>query len=496
LYNWFAIFGTGTRNNGGRNLGGIVNTQQRPRPTDPIYTDQRNDWRVPSDADWNNLIGYIDPSYDPNANATTPTSATGGDKLKTRCSAPIEVGSGTWDNNSSATNQYNFSVVGGGQRWGKGSGLFNSLNDLTGFWSTTEWPSNANEAIVGKLVWTRDFLGAFSHIDRLGADKLAGLYIRLVRPVTSAEQSLPDGATCNTHPLLPRYIGNNRSYITVKIGNQVWTAQNLIDSNFNDGTTIPVVTNDATWGNVGISNYVENTGRVCSYGNSTTITEDGNTIALCGTPIITPVAGCNCYSITNNFNNFGLNPNPSRDISVTYSNTEQFCGDASSTYPKTLTITLTGTFVQGDVITINTGELGVDFFCIPFCTNKTITYTVPAGATIASILSGLQTAFNNQSLPISGEIGSSSTISGNQLTIVRGYTDNAGDIVRYAWCNFGQSFVTPPPSSFNYLNCSNASVNGTVASGQTVYVCANNTPVSPDNYVQIMVSLEPGCPSC
>jgi hypothetical protein len=108
-------------------------------------------------------------------------------------------------------------------------------------------------------------------------EKTFGFSIRLVRPATTYELSLADGTTSNTDSSLPHYIGNSITYITVKIGNQVWTTQNLIDTSYNNGVVIPEVTVDATW-------FGLTTGARCSYNNGS-ITPDQGQITLCGVPI-------------------------------------------------------------------------------------------------------------------------------------------------------------------------------------------------------------------
>ena len=45
------------------------------------------------------------------------------------------------------------------------------------------------------------------------------------------------------------------SYKTVKIGKQVWMAQNLITAKFNDGSDIPLVTDDREWRNLTAPGY-------------------------------------------------------------------------------------------------------------------------------------------------------------------------------------------------------------------------------------------------
>src|SRR6056297_199887 len=44
-------------------------------------------------------------------------------------------------------------------------------------------------------------------------------------------------------------------YETVKIGNQVWTTENLRTTKYNDGTDIPLVTGDTEWSNLDTSGY-------------------------------------------------------------------------------------------------------------------------------------------------------------------------------------------------------------------------------------------------
>ncbi len=45
------------------------------------------------------------------------------------------------------------------------------------------------------------------------------------------------------------------TYKTVRIGNQVWMAENLKTTKFNDGTDIPLITNDTTWENTTAPGY-------------------------------------------------------------------------------------------------------------------------------------------------------------------------------------------------------------------------------------------------
>jgi uncharacterized protein (TIGR02145 family) len=244
LYNWFITQSSTLP-------GGLVNIYQP-------YTDERNQWTVPTDDDWTTLTTYLGGE-----------SVAGG-KLKTTCTYPFDTNNGLWESpNTSATNEVNWAGVPGGNRYYNGSFYAIGSNGL--WWSSTEF--NATSA------WMRFLLYNLGVVYRLHYDKTYGFSVRLVRPATVAEQALPDGTTSNDNPLLPHYIGNTRGYITVKIGNQVWTAQNLVEEKYNDGSLIPEVTDNTAWASL-------TTGARCSYNNGAPL--DNGTVELCGTTDVVP----------------------------------------------------------------------------------------------------------------------------------------------------------------------------------------------------------------
>jgi uncharacterized protein (TIGR02145 family) len=113
-------------------------------------------WHVPTDAEWNTLVGYLDPTYYPNANGSQ--SVTAGGKMKS-------TGMQYWILNEGATNESGFSGLPGGGR-NLDNGNFYSLGSYGYWWSASE--SGAEFAWFRYLTNDDAVIGRGSIYDRYG----------------------------------------------------------------------------------------------------------------------------------------------------------------------------------------------------------------------------------------------------------------------------------------------------------------------------------------
>ncbi len=131
------------------------------------------------------------------------------------------------------------------------TGTFSNITNFGYFWSSE---LNGNYACSVNLSYYEDIgLSLYS-------DPKTGIPIRLVKDSTT----LSDGETGN-------YIGNDgKVYKTICIGTQEWLSENLIETLYRDGSSIPEVADGATW-------VTLSTGARCSYDNTeTNAVEDTN----------------------------------------------------------------------------------------------------------------------------------------------------------------------------------------------------------------------------
>ena len=139
-----------------------------------------------------------------------------------------EIGLVHWnDPNEGADNSSGFTMFGSGYR-SDSDGSFGGINIEAAIWSLTPYD-----------ISTSYFLDLTNHYE--GADvgtnsNIAGFSVRCL---------LDDPSGWHEGDMVTDYDGN--SYATVKIGAQVWMAANLIVTHYNDGTLIPIITDNTAW---------------------------------------------------------------------------------------------------------------------------------------------------------------------------------------------------------------------------------------------------------
>ncbi len=149
------------------------NNSQYENPYGKLYNwytvaDPRNvcpaGWHVPTDAEWNTLVGYLDPDYNPNANGSQ--SLTAGGNMKS-------TGTQYWlSPNTDATNESGFSGLPGGSRFSLG-GAFYTIGYAGNWWSSTEY--NTSFALY------RNLSSSDGVVDRYGEEWQSGFSVRCIR---------------------------------------------------------------------------------------------------------------------------------------------------------------------------------------------------------------------------------------------------------------------------------------------------------------------------
>ncbi|NQT27681.1 hypothetical protein HQ585_20160 [candidate division KSB1 bacterium] len=185
-------------------------------------------WHVPTKDEWQILIDYLGGLY-----------ITGG-KLK-------ETGTAHWRSpNNGATNESGFSALPGGDRDFE-NGRSYSLGINAWFWSFTSNRSNLSMQQLDV---------ADSRIISSGTyDEHFGFSIRLVKDTEQASKPVSKHSYGTLKDI------DENIYKTVKIGNQVWMAENLRVAHYRNGDQIPYVVNNSEW-------FKLNSGAFCTYENS------------------------------------------------------------------------------------------------------------------------------------------------------------------------------------------------------------------------------------
>jgi uncharacterized protein (TIGR02145 family) len=197
-----------------------------------------NGWRVPTEEDWETLIAYLGGA-----------EAAGG-KLK-------ETGTTYWlAPNTGATNESGFNGRCGNYRlddgtwasdWGEegmiGTFWTTSEQEDAGFWYAVWYGLFNDPAFIGGGIATNPGAGDDPKND--------AATLRLLKETTSL-----------THGQTSLYQGNDGTiYNTICIGTQEWISENLKETKFRNGDTIPLVSDAVTW------NALVETAAMCYYEN-------------------------------------------------------------------------------------------------------------------------------------------------------------------------------------------------------------------------------------
>lgn len=200
-------------------------------------------WTIPTYNDFNTLTQYIE-SKTPNV------SVISGIYLK-------DTDTTYWyDLKAGTTNAYKLNIRGNGYRDADGT-YVGGVKDVNNFgyfhinYLSTVYGAvfNDSEDYVRFQTWGTDA-------------KKHGTALRAIRAATVSEQSLADGT------YVQNYVGNDlKQYRAVKIGLQIWLADNLQETKFRNGDIIPFhgSNNDSTFTNAEWAALT--TAGVCAYGN-------------------------------------------------------------------------------------------------------------------------------------------------------------------------------------------------------------------------------------
>ena len=193
----------------------------------------RSGWHVPTAPEFETLKFHLDP-------AATFLVNTAGGQMK-------EAGTDHWTTpNTGATNISGFNGQGVGYR--DSGGTYTGFNEICVFWNNTE---DSGAGCISMLLYDTESFGTSEvPTNLITQDRWLGHSIRLIKDTTT----LSDSQTGT-------YIGNDgKIYPTICIGTQEWMADNLAETEFRDGSLIPVISETSLW--------VFNTGAAMCYYNN------------------------------------------------------------------------------------------------------------------------------------------------------------------------------------------------------------------------------------
>lgn len=181
-------------------------------------------WELALKTDYLTLLEYIEPG-------AHPTTNTAGAHLKS-----VDYFNSP---NTGADDSLGFHARGAGYRW---SSSFSELNISCALWCTSP-------GFTGRTAILR-YDNAALRCDGSGAALTVGLPVRLKKTTTTLSNG-QEGT----------YTGNDgKIYHTICIGTQEWLSENLCETKYRDGSSIPEVTDGTTWAGL-------TTGARCSYNN-------------------------------------------------------------------------------------------------------------------------------------------------------------------------------------------------------------------------------------
>ena len=160
-----------------------------------------------------------------------------------------ESGTEFWEVDSGSTNSTGFNARGAGVR-SEVTGAFTSKNVYMEFWTESQYWNSGSTAPVCIL----SSMYSWFSVQKSGTnveDKKRGISIRLIKDSTTL-----------SHGQSGTYTGNDgKVYRTICIGTQEWLADNLAETKYRNGETIPTVTDNTTWAGL-------TTGAKCAYDNT------------------------------------------------------------------------------------------------------------------------------------------------------------------------------------------------------------------------------------
>ena len=181
-------------------------------------------WHVPTKVEFETLVTYLGGYL------------IAGGKLK-------EIGLSHWGSpNTDATDEVGFNARGSGYRGT--DGLFKKIKQQVDYWSIT------GQSTTDKFVFDLQYNYAYSQVIYSFGNRIVGSPVRLLK-----------NSTTLVHGQTGTYTGNDgRVYRTICIGTQEWLADNLCETKYRDGSTIPEVTDSTIWSGL-------TTGARCWYNN-------------------------------------------------------------------------------------------------------------------------------------------------------------------------------------------------------------------------------------